>query len=149
LDNFDELDAAARAAYAAYCANDPLEPMKEPNWGRGGYKTEVVVWHAVANAVLEADRAVEEKEDAAHAARIAADPFGRHEALHAAHIAQEVFNSHVAEHPAVTEVPKLAALAEKCSEALMDLYQAIGQHNYDKDMEGEGAPLPDDQGRTA
>lgn len=51
--DFDALDAAARRAYAAHCACDPIEP-REPDWGRGGYKTEVAVWQAVARAVLSA-----------------------------------------------------------------------------------------------
>jgi hypothetical protein len=57
---------------------------------------------------------------------IAADPFGIHEALHSAYIAQCVFDEQVAEHPAVSERPELAALAEKASDAIMAVYQAIG-----------------------
>jgi hypothetical protein len=45
------LDEAARAAYAAFCASDPLQP-REPDWGREGYKVEAAVWQAVARAVL-------------------------------------------------------------------------------------------------
>lgn len=52
----DRIEAAARAAYATYCAihGTPL------NWGRStkeqpsGFKTEVIVWTAVARAVIKA-----------------------------------------------------------------------------------------------
>ena len=47
------VEVAAKAAYASWCTTDPVAP-KEPDWGRGGYKTEVVVWQALARAVLAA-----------------------------------------------------------------------------------------------
>lgn len=48
-----QLEPAARAAYAAACAASPTEPV-EPDWGRGGYKTQVLYWRAVARACADA-----------------------------------------------------------------------------------------------
>lgn len=50
------VERVARAAYAASCANDPLDGEAEPDWGRGGYKTQVIYWHAVARAAIAAMR---------------------------------------------------------------------------------------------
>jgi hypothetical protein len=46
-----KLEQMARAMYAASCALHPIEPM-EPDWGRGGYKTQVMYWHGLAQACL-------------------------------------------------------------------------------------------------
>lgn len=49
------LEAAARDAYIAHHRNGPTEEaFVEPNMGRGGFKTEVVVWNAVAQAAVSA-----------------------------------------------------------------------------------------------
>lgn len=45
------VEKLARALYATDCALDPIEP-REPDWGRGGFKTEVIRWNALARAVL-------------------------------------------------------------------------------------------------
>lgn len=58
---------------------------------------------------------------------IANDPFGIHEALHTAHVLLDTFHDHVREHPAVSERPEIAELADKAVEAMMDVYQALGQ----------------------
>lgn len=51
------IEAAARAAYIAHHENGPTEEAyAEPNMGRGGFKTEVVVWRAVAQAAITAYR---------------------------------------------------------------------------------------------
>ena len=54
-----DIDAAGRAAYAAFCAMDPIE-SREPDWSRAGYKVEAGVWQAVARAALAASRPSEE-----------------------------------------------------------------------------------------
>ena len=59
--------------------------------------------------------------------RIAACPFGIHEALHTAHVVLCMFEDHVREHPAVSERPDIAELAEVASNALAEVYQAIGR----------------------
>lgn len=52
-DTPEAVDQAARAAYATYCAMDPVE-SREPDWGRNGYKVEAGVWQAIAAAALRA-----------------------------------------------------------------------------------------------
>jgi Lar family restriction alleviation protein len=49
-----EVEAVARALYATSCALDPVDANREPNWGRGGYKTEAVYWHGLARAAIAA-----------------------------------------------------------------------------------------------
>lgn len=45
----------ARAAYIAHHKSGPTEDaLDEPNMGRGGFKTEVLVWEAVADAAIAA-----------------------------------------------------------------------------------------------
>ncbi len=51
----DMVDEVARKLYEASCALDPVEP-KAPEWGRDGYKTEVVYWHGLARAAIAAMR---------------------------------------------------------------------------------------------
>jgi len=53
--------------------------------------------------------------------------FGCHEALHMAHAAQAFVDEHVCNHPAIGLNPEWQALADKASEALGELYQAIGR----------------------
>jgi len=49
----DRVEEAARALYAASCANDPVEMFQEPDWGRGGYKTQVFYWRNLALAAAQ------------------------------------------------------------------------------------------------
>lgn len=58
---------------------------------------------------------------------IAFSPFGIHEALHTAHVLMDTYYDHVAEHPAVALRPDILTLAERAVEAMMDVYQALGQ----------------------
>lgn len=46
-------DYVGRALYAASCSLDPVEAT-EPDWGRGGYKTQVAYWHGLARAAMRA-----------------------------------------------------------------------------------------------
>jgi hypothetical protein len=51
----DEIERVARACFAAHHHCGPTEAAyEEPNWGRGGFKTERVVWDAVARAAIAA-----------------------------------------------------------------------------------------------
>lgn len=52
--------------------------------------------------------------------------FGCHEALHMTSVAQAFVDEHVCNHPAIDLNPEWAAMAEKASQALFDLYQMIG-----------------------
>lgn len=47
------VERVARSLYQTSCMNDPIEPV-EPDWGRGGYKTQVGYWMALARAVIAA-----------------------------------------------------------------------------------------------
>jgi len=59
----DIVERCARAAFKAHHATGPTETAyDEPNWGRGGFKTEVIVWEAVALACLEASGMAQEIE---------------------------------------------------------------------------------------
>lgn len=46
------VDAIARKLYETSCALDPLDEERQPDRGRGGYKTEVMYWHGLARAAL-------------------------------------------------------------------------------------------------
>ena len=59
-------------------------------------------------------------------AHFAAGSFGCHEALHTASILQAVVEENLVDHPAVLLDPEWFALASRATEALADLYQAIG-----------------------
>lgn len=48
----NHIDECARVAYQIYCEQLGVEP----EWGRGGYKTQVVVWRSIAQAVINEDR---------------------------------------------------------------------------------------------
>ena len=52
--------------------------------------------------------------------------FGCHEALHMASVLHGMVQEHLCDHPAIKEKPEWRALADKASEALFALYQAIG-----------------------
>jgi hypothetical protein len=54
---------------------------------------------------------------------------GCHEALHTASVLQAVVEEHLASHPAVLLDPECFALASRASEALADLYQALGRRD--------------------
>ena len=54
------------------------------------------------------------------------DQFHEHEALHTAHVVMDLWVDKVQEHPWVDSHQGLAELAEKATEAMMALYQAIG-----------------------
>jgi hypothetical protein len=55
------------------------------------------------------------------------DAFGRHEALHMAAFLHGAVGRELCEHDAVKENPEWLALAETASNALAELYQAIGR----------------------
>lgn len=56
----DELvERMARVLYESSCRNDPLDPEHEPDWGRGGFKTQVLYWQALARALLPLIREVQ------------------------------------------------------------------------------------------
>jgi hypothetical protein len=59
-------------------------------------------------------------------AHFAPGSFGCHEALHTASILQAVVEENLVDHPAVLLDPEWFALASRATEALADLYQAIG-----------------------
>lgn len=63
--------------------------------------------------------------------RFAPGSFGCHEALHTASILQAVLDDHLLDHPAVVLDPECFALASRASEALAELYQAIGERHGD------------------
>lgn len=58
---------------------------------------------------------------------VADSPFGIHEALHTCSVLMDTFGERVAEHPAVALRPDIASKAEQAIEAMMDVYQALGQ----------------------
>lgn len=60
------------------------------------------------------------------AARFAPGTYGCHEALHIAAVLAAMVDRELAEHPAVKANPAWKALADRASDALGDLYQAIG-----------------------
>lgn len=49
----EQVERVARALYKASCALDPVEAT-EPDWGRGGYKTQIIYWEGLARAALTA-----------------------------------------------------------------------------------------------
>jgi hypothetical protein len=59
--------------------------------------------------------------------------FGCHEALHLALVFGEMVGSYLGEHPAIEANPEWKALADKASQALFDLYQAIAQEHLLRD----------------
>jgi hypothetical protein len=50
-----------------------------------------------------------------------------HEALDRVHVASAYLEEHVAEHPVLRRHSDLAAIYDRASRALFDLYQAIGR----------------------
>lgn len=61
--------------------------------------------------------------------RFAPGSFGCHEALHTASILQAVLDDHLLDHPAVALDREWFAWASRASEALAQLYQAIGRRH--------------------
>lgn len=51
-----EVERVARDLYAASYALDPVDENGVPDWGRGGFKTEIVYWQGLARAALSALR---------------------------------------------------------------------------------------------
>lgn len=54
------------------------------------------------------------------------------EATHVACIVQALVERELVEHPAIDYHPEFKALAEKASQALFDLYQAVGTYEPEK-----------------
>lgn len=75
----------------------------------------------------------------AEAARYAPGSFGCHEALHMALVLSELVAERLGEHPAVRRDPAWKALADRASDALFDLYQAIGADHMEADRRKGGA----------
>lgn len=57
---------------------------------------------------------------------------GCHEALHMTFVVHEMVGEYVEGHPAIQANPEWLALAEKATEALWALYQAIGSEHLGK-----------------
>jgi hypothetical protein len=72
------------------------------------------------------------------AARFAPGSFGCHEALHMALVLSELVAERLGEHPAVRRDPAWKALADRASDALYDLYQAIGADHLEADKRRGG-----------
>jgi hypothetical protein len=79
------------------------------------------------------ERVMDEPIDPKEASRYAPGSFGCHEALHMAHVLSELVAERIGEHPAVRLVPEWKALADRASDALFDLYQAIGARHLEAD----------------
>jgi hypothetical protein len=82
---------------------------------------------------------MDEPTSAAEAARFAPGSFGCHEALHMALVLSELVAERLGEHPAVRQDAAWKALADRASDALFDLYQAIGAAHLEADKRKRGA----------
>lgn len=57
------------------------------------------------------------------------DPFHQHEALHSASICMDLFSDRVRDTVYVESKPDIIALCDEALEAMMRVYQAIGQED--------------------
>lgn len=60
--------------------------------------------------------------------------YSAHEAMHTASVLMDTYGTHVGEHPFVEANPDIAAKVESAIEAMMEVYQAIGQMHLAEDL---------------